>query len=222
MKAFGYVRVSLESEKPENQELAIMEYAKANNIEVLKIFRDVGVSGGEPALQRPGFTKMLDVAEELGIKNIIVYDLTRLGRDIFDVIKTMQYLMERKFNVLFIKHPELNIMADESSYIAQTMRRAMLAMLAAFAEMERSFIRERTKQGLKRAKEQGKHVGRPPYPFPADKVRALLAQGKTVADAWRLLRESGEICRMKENGERDCMEYETFRRKVKVLLSTSK
>jgi len=47
------------------------------------------VSGGMPALERSGFTKMLELAEDLGVKNIIVYDLTRLERDIFDVIKIM-------------------------------------------------------------------------------------------------------------------------------------
>jgi len=221
MKAFGYVRVSLESENPENQEMAIMEFAKANNIELLKVFKDVGVSGGEPALQRPEFSKMMRIAEDLGIKNIIVFDLTRLGRDIFDVIKTMHYLIEKGFNVIFVKHPELN-MVRVDSYVAQTMRKALLALLAAFAEMERSFIRERTKAGLERAKREGKHVGRPPYPFPHEKVLSLLKQGKTIADAWRLLKESKEICRLKENGEWDCMEYETFRRKVQQVLSTSK
>lgn len=45
-----------------------------------------------------------------------------------------------------MKHPELNITGD--SYVAQTMRRALIALLAAFAEMERSFIRERTKAGI--------------------------------------------------------------------------
>jgi len=217
MKAFGYVRVSLESENPENQEMAIMEFARANGIELLKIYRDV-VSGGEPALERPNFSKMVNIAEELGVKNIIVYDLTRLGRDIFDVIRTMHYLIEKGFNVFFVKHPELNI-NNEDSYIAQTMRKAMLTLLAAFAEMERSFIRERTKAGLERARKEGKRIGRPPYPFPIDKVRALLAQGKTIADTWRLLKESREICRQKANGEWDCMEYETFRKKLKQLLN---
>jgi len=114
--------------------------------------------------------------------------------------------------VLLAKHPELNVMSKEDSYVAQTMGKALLALLAAFTEMERSFIRERTRQGIRRAREQGKHVGRPPYPFPVDKVKSLLTQGKTVADAWRLLKETKEICR-----EKDCMKYETFRRKVKLL-----
>jgi len=221
MKAFGYVRVSIESENPENQVRAIEEFAKNNDIEILKVFKDVGVSGGEPALERPEFLKMVGIAEELGVKTIIVFDLTRLGRDLFDVIKTMQYLMERGFNVLFVKHSELNVMSEENSYVAQTMRKALLALLATFAEMERSFIRERTRQGIRRAREQGKHVGRPPYLFPVDKVKALLAQGKSIADTWRLLKETGEICREVRNGKKeDCMKYETFRRKIKILKNT--
>lgn len=57
-------------------------------------------------------------------------------------------------------------------------------------------------------------------PFPVDKVKQLLAQGKTIADTWRLLKESGEICRqVRETKQVECMAYERFRRKVKALRS---
>lgn len=218
MRALGYVRVSQEEENPENQEIAIKEFCERNGIELLKIFYDVGISGAEPALERPGFKKLITAAQLLDIRTIVVFDLTRLGRDIFDVIQTMKWLFENGFNVMFVKHPELNISGD--SYVAQTMKRALIALLAAFAEMERSFIRERTKQAMKRVKAEGKHVGRPPFPFPTDRVRQLLAQGKSIADIWRLLKETREICReTKETRKIECMSYETFRRKVKTLLT---
>ncbi len=222
MKALGYIRVSLNEEHPENQEIALKEFCERNGIELLKVFRDVGVSGAEPALQRPNFKKLLQAAELMDIKTIVVFDLTRIGRDIFDVINTLKYLYDKGFNILFVKHPELNL-NNTDSYVARTMRRALVALLASFAEMERSFIRERTKQGMERARREGKHIGRPPIPFPVDKVRQLLAQGKTIKDTWRYLKETGEICRqVRETKQIECMAYETFRRKVKVLKLKSK
>jgi len=42
---YAYVRISIDEEKPENQRMAIEEWAKANNYVVAKWFEDVGVSG---------------------------------------------------------------------------------------------------------------------------------------------------------------------------------
>jgi len=147
---------------------------------VNKIFKDEGVSGGKPAFERSGFSRMIEVAKLLDVKVLIFYDLTRLGRDLSDVVNTYRKLLEDGFTVLFVKHPELNVKPD--SYVAEALRKAMLALLGIAAEMERAFIRERTRAGMKRAKEQGKHVGRPPIPFPKDKVITLLKQGKSIAD----------------------------------------
>lgn len=57
MKVFGYVHVSKEDENSENQEVAVMEFAKANSIKLIKVFKDIGVSGGEPTLSRSEFQK---------------------------------------------------------------------------------------------------------------------------------------------------------------------
>jgi DNA invertase Pin-like site-specific DNA recombinase len=58
--AVGYARVSLETEDIENQAHAIDDYAKTNNLTLVGIFKDVGVSGAKPALEREGFKQMLN------------------------------------------------------------------------------------------------------------------------------------------------------------------
>jgi len=52
--AVGYARVSTEGEDIENQVHAIEDYAKTNNLTLVGVFRDVGVSGAKPALEREG------------------------------------------------------------------------------------------------------------------------------------------------------------------------
>jgi putative DNA-invertase from lambdoid prophage Rac len=213
-KAIGYARVSMEKENIQNQIIAIKEYAKERGYHLVDIIEDIDVSGAEPALKRPGFQKLLQAAELLNIKTIILFDLTRLGRDLFDVVSTYKLLLEKGYNIIFVKHPELNVVGG--SPIAEALRRAILALLGIVAEFERAMIRERTIQGLERARKQGKHIGRPPFPFPVSEVRRLLRQGYSIAEAHRLLTLQGKIC-IDRNGKKECMKYETFRRKVKML-----
>jgi len=214
MKALGYARVSISEERIENQIQAIEDFCKANGIELIKVFTDVGVSGSKPAFNRDGFKQLLEASRLLDIKTIVVYDLTRLGRDLFDLIDTYRKLLEEGYNVLFVKHPELNAKPD--SPVGEALRKALLTILGIVAELERAFIRERTKAGMERAKKEGKHVGRPPYPFPTVYVIQLMNKGLPMTKIWRLLKEEGKICR-DVDGIRKCMSYETFRRKVKCI-----
>ncbi|MEM2499994.1 MAG: recombinase family protein, partial [Sulfolobales archaeon] len=107
-RAIGYARVSLESENIENQVLEIEKFAGSQGFEVVEVFKDVGVSGSKPALEREGFKQMLEASKLLNTKTIICYDLTRLGRDLFDLVNTYKFLLEQGYTVLFVKHPELN------------------------------------------------------------------------------------------------------------------
>ena len=68
----------------------------------------------------------------------------------------------------------------------------VLAMLSAFAEMERDLIVERTQAGLARARAEGTKLGRPPKTTEADRIaiRSALAEGATVSAQARLYRIS--------------------------------
>ena|GEM_PF-1916870 len=79
------------------------------------------------------------------------------------------------------------------------------------------FVVQNFRDDLRRARAQGKKLGRPPYPFPAEEVRKLLARGYSIAEVHRLLVLEGRVCR-EVNGRRECMKYETFERKVRELL----
>jgi len=220
-KAFGYVRVSMEKENPENQRMAILDFAARNGIEVIKIFEDIGVSGSEAALKRQGFLDMYNAARLTGIKTIIVYDLTRLGRDLFDVISTYKLLLEEDFRVLFIKNPELNVV-DSSSPLGEALRKVLLVILASVAELERAMISERTKTAIERARKEGKRVGRPSIPVPVEDIKRLIRRGLTIREIYEILLKEGKICRETKDGRPDCLSYDTLRKKIKQLRDVGK
>jgi len=214
LKALGYVRVSLPEEDPRNQEVAIEEFARRNGLELLKIFRDVGVSGSKRAFEREGFRQLVDAARLLDIKTIIVFDLTRLGRDLFDLIETYRTLLERGFTVLFVKHPELN--AQPGSPIGEALRRALLVLLGIVAEMERAFISERTKAAMERARAEGRQLGRRPVEIPVELVKKYMRQGLPKTVIYKLLVAEGYL-RYKEKGEERVLSYDRFLKRLKQL-----
>ncbi|AAY80023.1 recombinase family protein [Sulfolobus acidocaldarius] len=212
MKALGYARVSVEDERIENQIAEISAYAKNNGIELMKIFTDVGVSGSKPALEREGFKSLMQASELLDVKTIVIYDLTRLGRDLFDLVTTYKTLLEKGYNVLFVKHPELNV--TQSSPIGEALRKALLVLLGAVAELERAFIRERTVSGLARAKAQGVKLGRKPADIPVELVKRYLKMGATKKFIYAKLVEDGFL-RYKEKGVERVMSYDWFLKRMK-------
>ena len=216
--AVGYARVSLEEENIENQVRAIEDYAKANGIQLIGIFKDVGVSGAKPALEREGFRQMLNALENMpAVKTVIIYDISRLGRSMMDVVETYRLLTEKLgLNVLFIQHPELNVM--QNTPLGEAVRNATLALLSIAAEIERALIMERTRVGMARAKAQGKHIGRKPVPIPMDEVRKYRKMGVPLSVIYRILVSEGHLRYRTSKGEEKVMSFGWFRQRVKQLL----
>ena len=213
--AVGYARVSREDEDIGNQVHAIEDYAKTNNLTLVGVFRDVGVSGAKPALERDGFKQMLNDLESMpAIRTIIVFDITRLGRDMLDVMDTYKYLTEKGYNILFVKHPELNVI--QSTPLGEAIRKATLAMLSVTAEIERALISERTKSALARAKAMGKHIGRRGTQIPIDVVKQYLSMGLTKKAIYRLLVQQG-LLRYQERGVVKVLSYNQFLVRLKSM-----
>jgi DNA invertase Pin-like site-specific DNA recombinase len=185
----------MEDENIENQKMAIEDFAKKNGFELLGIFEDVGVSGGKPALERDGFVTMLKASEQLGVKTIIIFDISRLGRDFLDVILTLKYLEEKEFKVYFVNNPELNdVNQYKDSIVGSVIRKFLIAILGFFAEMERAMIRERTKVALERAKRQGRPPGRPGLKIDCKEVQKMVERGITrPSDICLIFKAQGKL-----------------------------
>jgi len=216
MLAVGYARVSIETEDVENQVKAIEDFAKANGIELIGIFKDVGVSGAKPAIEREGFKQMLSALANMpAVKTVIIYDISRLGRDMLDVVETYRLLTEKHgLNVLFVQHPELNVI--QGSPLGEAIRKATLALLSIAVEIERALIIERTKAGLARARAQGVHLGRRGAEIPVDEVKEYLAMGLTKKAVYRILVKEGKL-RFKAKGQEKVLSYNQFLQRLKKL-----
>lgn len=140
----GYVRVSTGKQDETLQHNAL------DKAGVLKRNRyvDHGVSGSKTS--RPGLDALLADAE--AGDTVVVYKLDRLGRSTAHVAQLVEDLDKRGVTIESI--------SDGLNSSTPT-GKAMLQMLAIFAEMERSFISERTTAGLEAAKAQGRVGGRP-------------------------------------------------------------
>ncbi len=164
---------------------------------------------------------MLNALENMpAVKTVIFYDISRLGRSMLDVVETYRLLTEKLgLNVLFIQHPELNVM--QNTPLGEAIRNATLTLLSIAAEIERALIIERTKAGLARAKAQGKHIGRKPVPIPMDEVRKYRKMGVPLSVIYRILVSEGHLRYRTSKGEEKVMSFGWFRQRVRQLLRES-
>ncbi len=119
-------------------------------------------------MERPAFRNMVEHKLEPG-DTLVVLKLDRLGRDNIDVQQTITTLQSRDVRVVSLDLPAQDLASANGKLILQ--------MFAAFAEFERNRIRERTQEGLERAKSQGKKLGRPVATSTTEKVQRLKEQG---------------------------------------------
>jgi DNA invertase Pin-like site-specific DNA recombinase len=167
----GYVRVSTGKQDEQLQQDAL------DKAGVLKRdrYRDHGVSGTKT--EREGLKALLHDVQPGD--TIVVYKLDRIGRSTAHVAQLIADLTERG---VFIES-----ISDGLNSSTPT-GRAMLQMLAIFAEMERSFIQERTIAGLAAAKAKGRVGGRPKTESAkARKAQALRSAGESVPEIARTL-----------------------------------
>lgn len=147
-RTFAYVRVSTTGQTTENQ---IQEIEAAGfHVEPRRIVTET-VAGSIAIAQRRGFTRLMDRLEADDV--LIVTKLDRLGRDAIDVSSTVKALagMGVRVHCLALGGADLT-----SSAGTMTMN-----VLNAVAQFERDLLIERTQSGLRRAKSEGKALGRP-------------------------------------------------------------
>lgn len=174
-RLIGYARISTTGQDEQLQ----LDALAAAGVATRDLYTDRGVSGAKTS--RPKLDEMLDHVEPGD--TLVVFKLDRLGRNSGHVITLLAQLVERGIFVRSI--------SDGLDTKTPT-GRAMLGMLAIFAEMERGFIQDRTRAGLASAKAQGRVGGRPRS---LDSLAAKTAQshydgGQKVADIAKLLKVS--------------------------------
>jgi len=180
VRLVAYVRVSQEEERPENQEYAIYRWAAQHGHQVVEAVRDVGVSGALPPNERPGWRRVAELLAQAD--GVVVYALDRVARSLWDLAAVVREL-ETQGKVL------LSVREEWLQSLDPKVRSLIVAVLGWAAEMEREFIKQRTKEALERLRAQGKHVGRPPKWSEATrrKIIDLVARGVPLKDACRVV-----------------------------------
>lgn len=147
---YAYIRVSTNYQTVQNQKIAIREYAKYHRIHNIVWVAETISGTKNPEKRKLG--SLLSAANEGD--TIIVTELSRLGRSMMMILNVLQLLLEKNVKVIAIK---------EGYELGDNIQSKVLAFAFGLsAEIERTLLSERTKQGLERARKMGKQIGRRP------------------------------------------------------------
>lgn len=172
MNVVGYIRVSSDKQDLQKQEHLLLKYAQQQNLKVSE-FINIEISSRKGTRERR-IDELLDGLNEGDV--LLVAELSRLGRNMFEVINIINQLGEKGVETIFVRQPELSTAGPH--------RKLLLAIYSYFAEAEREFISMRTKQGLAAAKASGKKLGRPKGS--RDKERVLDPYREQIKDYLQL------------------------------------
>jgi len=143
-----YHRGSRADQTTEQQELKTREYCNNNNIEIYKVYSEVGQSGKKES--RPKLDLMLQDMRAKKFNTLIVLKYDRLGRSTIHLLQVLEEM----------KNLDIRLIATEQNIDTSTpMGKWFLTNLVSLAEMEREMIIERTKDKLDFYKQEIKKQG---------------------------------------------------------------
>ena len=180
LKLFGYCRVSTDNQREEGtvvlQETALAEFCRIHGYELVKVFKDEGVSGAKELANRPGLADLFDSLEEDGsVDGVLIYKLDRLARDLYIQEHLIRKLAQMGRRILSTKEPDLDG--------TDPMRKAFRQFMGIVSELEKAFITMRLSGGrLNKARKGGYAGGGVAFGYLAkDKELAIdQAQAETV------------------------------------------
>jgi DNA invertase Pin-like site-specific DNA recombinase len=151
-RAVLYLRVSTTDQTTANQERELREVASRTGCEIVKVYKDHGISGAKGRDERPAFDALCRAATRREFDLVMAWSVDRLGRSLQDLIGFLSELHALGID-LFLHQQGLDTGTPSG--------KAMFQMMGVFAEFERAMIQERVRAGLARARAEGKRLGRP-------------------------------------------------------------
>jgi DNA invertase Pin-like site-specific DNA recombinase len=148
-KIIGYVRISTDKQDLDKQRHLLLEYAQKNHL-MIDEFIEIEIS----SRQDVGARRIDELQRKLqNGDRLLVAELSRLGREMLQVLNIINSLSAKGVKITFVRQPELSTTGSHG--------KLLLAIYSYFAEAEREFISMRVKQGLAAAKAKGVKLGRP-------------------------------------------------------------
>lgn len=150
-RAALYIRVSTIDQHPETQGIDLRQFAAQRGYEIVEEYLDHGVSGTR--VRRPALDQLLKDAHRHRFDTVLVWSCDRLARSTKHFLTVLDELGE--LGIQFISQREA---IDTDGPLG----RAIVVIISAIAELERSLIVERVRAGMRRAKLEGRRIGRAP------------------------------------------------------------
>ena len=183
-KCYIYTRVSTAAQTEgyslEAQSERLRKYADYKEMEVVREYCDAGKSG-KSITGRPEFQRMLqDVSEERDeVAFILVFKLSRFGRNAADVLNSLQFIQDYGVNLICV---EDGIDSSKDS------GKLTITVLSAVAEIERENILVQTMEGRKQKAREGKwNGGQAPFGYDLDSKNSTLVVNEEEAEIVRII-----------------------------------
>ena len=171
-----YCRVSTTDQTCDNQLRDLRDYCRARGWEQVTEYVDQGISGTRE--RRPALDGMMAEVKARRVDVVVVAAFDRFGRSVRHLVEALDLF--HHLNVEFIS---LREQIDTGSPLGQ----AVFTIIAAIAQLERSLIVERVRAGLRRARAEGKRLGRPRLRVDERQLRIVARQKLPVRAAAKAL-----------------------------------
>jgi DNA invertase Pin-like site-specific DNA recombinase len=182
VKAALYIRVSTADQNSQGQLLDLRQLAQQRGWDVVEIYTDHGISGART--RRPALDRLMADAFHHRFDIVVVWSFDRMARSVRHLLETLDEL-----NRLGIQFISLRENIDSQGPLG----RALFTIIALVGELERALIRERVRCGMRRARLEGRQLGRKPL----DVDRAAILRDREhgmslgeLAKAYRISRTS--------------------------------
>lgn len=153
-----YARVSSvgDRQNTDRQISDLLDYVEYQNLELCKIFEE-HISGAKKNVERPILQQAIEFCKSNGVTILLVSELSRLGRNAFEVLATVKDLIDSGIN-LYMQKEQLTLLDAEGK--PTMFAPIMIATLSTCAQLERENIKFRLNSGRKLYIERGGKLGR--------------------------------------------------------------
>jgi DNA invertase Pin-like site-specific DNA recombinase len=168
-RAALYMRVSTLDQHPETQLYDLHQMAQQRGYQIVEEYTD-RISGAKA--RRPGLDALMRDARRGRFDVVLVWASDRIARSVKHFLDVLDEL--NRLNIEFISFRE---QIDTGGPLG----RAVVVIIGAIAELERNLIVERVRAGMRRAKLEGRHIGRKPLVLDRDAILRDRQRGHSLS-----------------------------------------